>query len=139
MKRIKELNLPDCPYCNEKVWYIESFLAKNRSTYKCKCCGYASEVRVGTQAFKFLGIAELIAIIVFAASIFIGGSYCLLGLVVIMLVFAVFYAFSPFMVQMFRLKKRKKHHSKEKEPDDDDFADIKKEAGKDTDTEIYSN
>lgn len=138
MKRIKKLHLPDCPYCDEKVWYIEAFLAKNKSFYKCKSCKHLSEVEVTPEAFKFLGLIELIAIIIFTVSIFIGGAYCLLGLVAIILVFAGFYAFSPFMVQLFRTKKKRKRVSEENEFTDE-FASIKKEAGNDTDTEIYSN
>lgn len=138
VKRIKNLNLPDCPYCGENVWYIETFLAKNRSVYKCKHCGYLSEVKVNPDAFKLLGIAEMTAIVIFTASIFMGGSYSLLGLLAITTVFAVFYAFSPFMVQLFRIKKKQKQKFDE-DDFDYDFTIIKKEAGNDTDTEIYSN
>lgn len=138
MKSIKKLNLPDCPYCDERVWYIETFLAKNKRFYKCKCCDSLSEVKVELRAFKLLGIAELIAVIIFIASIFMGVSYCLFGLISMMSLFAVFYAFSPFTVQLFRIKKKRKQTPDEDEFDED-FMSIKKEAGKDTDTEIYSN
>jgi len=138
VKRIKNLNLPDCPYCDESVWHIEAFLAKNCSFYKCKYCGKLSEVRVSPEAFKLLGVTEFIAIIIFATAIFMGGNYSLFGLVAIIAVFVIFYAFSPFMVQLFRIKKKRKKNFEEDELDDE-FATVKKEAGKDTDTEIYSN
>lgn len=113
-------------------------MAKNKSFYKCKRCEHLSKVEVTPEAFRFLGIIELIAIIVFAVSIFIGGKFCLLGIVVITIIFAGFYAFSPFMVQLFKTKKKRKKVSEENEFNDD-FTGVKKEAGKDTDTEIYSN
>ncbi len=138
VKRIINLNLPDCPYCDESVLYIEAFLAKNKAVYKCKHCGCLSEVKIGNEAFKLLWIVELIAIIIFTASISLGGGYSLLGLVAIILAFCGFYAFSPFMVQLFKIRKKKKQSCEEDEFYDD-FAGIKKEAGNDTDTEIYSN
>jgi hypothetical protein len=137
MKGIKKLNLPDCPYCGGKIWYIETFLAKNRSFYKCKHCRHLSEVRVSPDAFKLLGIAELLSIIIFAVSIFMGGRYSLLGFAAITLVFTAFYALSPFTVRLFRIKLRKSRSNKN--DSDDDFTIVKKEAGNDTDTEIYSN
>ncbi len=132
MNTIKKFDLPQCPYCREKAWYIESFLAKNQKTYKCNYCDRTSEVNLKPETFKFLGIIEILSIAVFIIAIFLGSSFCLLGISVIVMLFTVFYVFSPFMVLFFRPRVTSSK-------DEDDFANMKKASGKDTDTEIYSN
>ncbi len=133
-KNIDKFSLAKCPYCGEEIWYVEAFLAKNKAAYKCKYCEQISQVKVKSETFKFLGIVEIVSIIIFAASIFISEEYCILGTALIIMIFSGFYAFSPFMVLLFKPK-----NEKQKDEFDDVFIGTKKQSGKDTDTEIYSN
>ena len=129
---MKKFELPQCPYCGEQIWYIEAFLAKNRKTYKCKSCKKICKTDVSNRAFKILGIAEIIEVLIFIAAIFAGGTFCLAGAGIIMLIFLAVYSILPFTLQLFKLRKRT-------ENDEDVFMSMKKESGRDTDTEIYSN
>lgn len=79
-----------------------------------------------------MGLSEIIAVIIFVASVFAGGGWCLSGILFITLVFMAAYSFMPFMVRLFRTKSKS-------ETDDDMFNSTKKESGQDTGTEIYSN
>lgn len=130
------LKLPFCPYCKSRLWYAEAFLSKNRYMYKCKCCSKSGKVEVDPGVFKFLGLVEILSVIIFALSMFAGGSYCFLGLGLILLLFGCFYFISPYKVKIVKID------------DDDDFCGKDKclhepvhteKFGKDTDTEIYSN
>ena len=89
-------------------------------------------MNIDSRAFKILGLSEIIAVIIFAASVFAGGSFCLWGILFITLVFMGAYSLIPFMVRIFRMKSKP-------ETEDDVFSSTKKESGQDTDTEIYSN
>lgn len=111
---------------------MEAFLCKNKRIYTCKSCRKNCEVDVDSRAFKILGLSEIIAVIIFLASIFIGGGFCLAGILFITLVFMGAYSLTPFMVRLFRMRSKS-------ETEDDVFNSTKKESGQDTDTEIYSN
>ena len=124
--------MPKCPYCGEIIWYIEAFFAKNKKTYKCKSCKKTSSVHVDSKAFQILGLAEIIAVMIFVAAIFAGSSFCLGGIALIVFTFFCAYSVLPFTVRLFRIKR----HG---ESEDDVFTDMKKESGEDTNTEIYSN
>lgn len=128
MGKINRYELPQCPYCRGKLWYIEAFLSKNRAVYKCKYCAKKCAVKISQKIFKFLVFVEILSLIVFAAAVFLGGRYCFMGAGIITLIFGVFYFFSPFTVKLLKTKSGNS---------DNDFSD--KKSGKDTDTEIYSN
>ena len=128
------LKLPFCPYCKARLWYAEAFLSKNRNSYKCKCCSKSGKVEVDTGIFKFLGLVEILSVIIFALSMFAGGSYCFYGLLLILALFGCFYFISPYKITITEAE--------------DDFIDHDENShdsahterfGKDTDTEIYSN
>lgn len=128
------LKLPFCPYCKARLWYAEAFLSKNRNSYKCKCCSKSGKVEVDAGIFKFLGLVEILSVIIFALSMFAGGSYCFYGLILILVLFGCFYFISPYKITIAELE--------------DDFSDNDEHSqdnvhnerfGKDTDTEIYSN
>ncbi len=98
--------MTECPYCGEKLLYLEAFLYKNRSFYECKCCKHVSEINIKNKTFKILGLVELLAILIFAISVFVGGTFCLWGLLLILLAFFCFYVFSPFSVRLIKLRKK---------------------------------
>lgn len=128
------LKLPFCPYCKARLWYAEAFLSKNRNLYKCKCCSKLGKVEVDAGIFKFLGLVEILSVIIFALSMFAGGSYCFYGLILILALFGCFYFISPYKITITEAE--------------DDFSDNDEHMhndvrsgrfGKDTYTEIYSN
>jgi len=129
---IKGLELPKCPYCGEKLLYLESFLTKNKSTYECKCCECFSEVVIKSRAFKFFGLLEIFSFIIFVAAVLLGGSFCLYGLFLVLFVFTLFYFFSPFSVRLYKVKGGRV--SKQKSKKDSDYGE---NIGKER--EIYSN
>lgn len=138
VKRIKSFDLPECPYCGESVDYAEAFLIKNRPLYKCKSCEKISEVRLSSNIFQVLTLSEILALSVFLITIILGRSFCFLGLALITITAIGFYGYSPFAVRLLPFKKIKKKITKTNaEPTV--FEKTKKESGKDTDTEIFSN
>lgn len=90
--------LPYCPYCGTKLFYVEALTAKNRSKFKCPCCKRKSEVTLDPLIFKLLGAAELMSLIIFIIVMFLGCKFCLIGLAFIILVFGVFYFLSPLLI-----------------------------------------
>lgn len=90
--------LPHCPYCGTKLFYVEALTAKNRSTFKCSCCKRKSEVTLDPLIFKLLGAVELMSLIIFVVVMFLGCKFCLIGLAFIILVFGIFYFASPLLV-----------------------------------------
>lgn len=115
------------------MWYVETFLAKNKSFFKCKECSNLLKVLINPGAFKFLGSIEFLSVIIFAVSVFLGGRYCFLGLMMIFSLFGVFYVFSPFFVKFVKVSGKRKSGQH-------DLTGVqKKRSGKDTDTEIFSN
>ena len=115
------------------MWYVETFLAKNKSFFKCKECSNLLKVLINPGAFKVLGSVEFLSVIIFAVSVFLGGKYCFFGLMMIVSLFGVFYAFSPFFVRFVKVSGKRKSGQH-------DLTGIqKKRSGKDTDTEIFSN
>ena len=115
------------------MWYVETFLAKNKSFFKCKECSNVLKVLINPSAFKFLGSVEFLSVIIFAVSVFLGGKYCFLGLMMIFSLFGIFYIFSPFFVRFVKASGKRKSSQ-------NDLTEMqKKRSGKDTDTEIFSN
>lgn len=106
--------LPHCPYCGTKLFYIEALTARNRSKFKCSCCKKKSEVILDPLIFKLLGATELMSIIVFVLVMFLGCEFCLIGLAFIVLVFGIFYFFSPLLML---LKPQKNPVKKKKQPE----------------------
>ncbi len=129
---INKLELPSCPYCGEKLLYLESFLVKNKSTYECKCCDCFSEVVIKIQAFNFLLLAELISIIIFLFSMLFGGGFCLFGILAVVFIFTCFYIFSPFSIKLCKIKNSRLPKKRQ-----NDINYQKTEI--DSDREIYSN
>ena len=130
---MKDLNLPDCPYCRSEASYFDSFLAKNKETHRCANCGRTSKVKVNTDIFRFFIITQVISIIVFIFSVIMGGRYCLFGLAVIILCALAFYIISPFKVRF------SKWHSEENEHEEVEFMTHEDRAGSDNEKEIFSN
>ena len=101
---INKLELPSCPYCGERLLYLESFLVKNKSAYECKCCDCFSEVVIKSRAFKLLLLSELASLIIFLLSVLVGGSFCLIGIFAVLFIFLGFYVFSPFSIKLCKVK-----------------------------------
>ena len=96
--------LPHCPYCGTKLFYVEALTARNRSKFKCSCCKKKSEVTLDPLIFKVLGATELMSLIVSVLVMFLGCKFCLIGLIFIILVFGVFYFLSPLLMLLRPLK-----------------------------------
>lgn len=109
--------LPHCPYCGTKLFYVEALTARNRSKFKCSCCKRKSEVTLEPLIFKLLGAVELMSLIVFILVMFLGCKFCLLGLIFIISVFGAFYFISPLLMLLRPMKtqgKKKKQTEKPK-------------------------
>lgn len=128
-------SLPVCPHCKEPALYTEAFLSKNKKKYSCKNCGEIVSVTIKESVFKFLWIIQLFAIFIFMASILFTGSICLLGIIAIMFIFMVFYVFSPFFVTFSNYNSKKSGSTRRNVK----RRLQKKEFGRDTENEIYSN
>ena len=125
--------LPHCPYCGTKLFYVEALTARNRSKFKCSCCKRKSEVTLEPLIFKLLGAVELMSLIVFILVMFLGCKFCLLGLIFIISVFGAFYFVSPLLILLSPLKiQSKKKKQTEKPKKEQVTTDASKE-------EIFSN
>lgn len=121
--------LPHCPYCGTKLFYVESLTARNRSKFKCSCCKKKSEVTLDPLIFKVLGATELMSLIVFVLVMFLGCKFCLMGLIFIILVFGVFYFLSPLLMLLRPLKDsgRKKKQTEKPKKEKPVTTDVSKE------------
>lgn len=121
--------LPHCPYCGTKLFYVEALTARNRSKFKCSCCKKKSEVTLDPLIFKVLGATELMSLIVFVLVMFLGCKFCLMGLIFIILVFGVFYFLSPLLMLLRPLKDpgRKKKQTEKPKKDKPVTTDVSKE------------
>lgn len=125
--------LPHCPYCGTKLFYVEALTARNCSKFKCSCCKRKSEVTLDPLIFKILGAVELMSIIVFVLVMFLGCKFCLLGIIFIISVFGAFYFVSPLLILLSPLKiQSKKKKQTEKPKKEQVTTDASKE-------EIFSN
>ena len=131
---VNKLVLPTCPYCGSRVWYVDAFLVKNKPLYKCYTCKGTATVLIKERAFKILWAVQIIAVVVFAVAVFLGSTFSVVGFGLIILLFAGFYALTPYMVGLkhARMKKEKENEFGYKE-------NAQKISREDTDTEIYSN
>ena len=120
--------LPHCPYCGTKLFYVEALTAKNRSKFKCAYCKRKSEVTLEPLIFKLLGATELISLIVFILVMFLGCKFCLMGLIFIIFIFGIFYFISPTLIVL-RPEKIPSENKKqtEKPKDDQVTTDVLKE------------
>ena len=131
ISRFLNFDLPRCPYCGMKLLYTESFVIKNRSSYKCLNCNNISEVFLPSVLFKTLQIIQIISLVIFIAAVFKGSGFCLLGLVFIVLIFSGFYCYLPFMIKL--------KLSKDNEEVINQYGSVKKTTGKSSEEEIFSN
>lgn len=130
---MKNLNLPDCPYCRSEAGYFDSFLAKNKESHRCTNCGRTSRVRVNTDIFRFFITTQIISIIVFIFAVIMGGGYCLFGLAVVILCSLAFYGLSPYMVKFSKWRVRDSEH------ENTETKTYENRSGSDNEKEIYSN
>ncbi len=125
---INKLELPGCPYCGEKLLYLESFLIKNKTVYECKCCDYFSEVTIKPGAFNLLLMSEFLSLVIFLLAVIFGGSFCLFGIFAVLFIFTGFYAVSPFSIKLCKMKNnripKKKRESLYQESDNDESREI---------------
>lgn len=138
--------LPDCPYCGARLGYLQSFVVKNRSLYKCKSCGKKSCVDLKYVFYNVLSVVAVICVVIFAFSLAAGGGFVLFGLAVILLVFLGFYSVTPYMVILKRAtekqeKKKKFQKTKKIKQTKDVLHDVKTENAGDfeKDKDIFSN
>ena len=75
---------------------------------------------------------QILAILIFISALILGSKNCLFGLLGIIFVYGIFYAFTPFMIEIIKIKKGGSDDLKSQRKKKDSF-------GIDTDTEIYSN
>ena len=108
--------LPHCPYCGTKLFYVEALTARNRSKFKCSCCKRKSEVTLEPLIFKLLGAVELMSLIVFILVMFLGCKFCLLGLIFIISVFGAFYFISPLLMLLRSMKTQSKKKKQTEKP-----------------------
>ncbi len=132
---LNKLVLPTCPYCGARVWYVDAFLVKNKALYTCPTCKGKAAVLIKSRAFKILWVVQIISVIVFSVAVMLGGGFSVLGFVLINILFAGFYAATPYMVSLkfARIKREKKDALFEQKEDK------RKTCREDTDTDIYSN
>ena len=130
---MKNLNLPDCPYCRSEAGYLDAFFAKNKESHKCTGCGRVSRVGINTGIFGFFIVTQIISIIAFIFSVIMGGRYCLFGIGVITLCSLMFYGLSPYMVRFSRWR------SRDTEKQNDEIKTNENYSGSDGEKEIYSN
>ena len=131
MDKFLKFDLPKCPYCKMRLLYTESFVIKNRPTYKCLNCENTSEVFLPKALFKTLQIIQLISLIIFVFAVFKGSGFCLLGLIFITFIFGGFYSYAPFMI---KLKPGKYDTDVVK-----NFDSMKEDVGQSSEKEIFSN
>ena len=115
MVRIKNImTLPDCPYCGARLGYLESFVVKNRSVYRCKNCENKSETDLNKNFYNILWVILGLSVIIFVLATVIGGGFSLFGLFLIAVVAAGFYGISPYMVVLrkARIKEEKENQAK---------------------------
>lgn len=130
ISKLFRCDLPHCPYCGVRLFYLEALNAKNRSSLKCPRCRKKSEVILEPIMFKLLGLIQILSLVTFAIVIFLSFRYCLLGLIFITLLFGGFYVFSPFMVN---LAARSSTIMQEKQRKNEE------NTGESSDEEIFSN
>lgn len=79
---------------------MEAFVIKNHSIYKCSNCKKISEVVVSPDVYRSLWIVQISAIIIFMASILLGEQFTLVGLIIMLLIYGMFYALIPYMIYL---------------------------------------
>lgn len=92
--------MPKCPFCGVRLGRVESFITKNKSVYKCKNCGKLSEVTLRRGMFILLCIVQILAVILFLISMFLGEGFYLVGIALILVIFGVFYWMSTYMIDL---------------------------------------
>lgn len=90
--------MPRCPYCGYDVGFAEVFSEKNKPVYKCRRCGEKSEIVLTSALYRTLWLTQLIAVIVFVATVLAGGGFSLLGIISVILIFLGFYAIAPYLI-----------------------------------------
>ena len=92
--------LPKCPFCNSKLSYIEAFVTKNKSVFKCRECKKKSTVILKDSFYKFWLTTLLILLCVFLVTMFLGDNFLLIGLFLTIILFFVFYINTPKLITL---------------------------------------
>lgn len=90
--------MPQCPYCGYTAGFAEVFSEKNKPAYKCRRCGEKSEIVLTSALYRTLWITQLVAVMVFVATVLAGGGFSLLGILSVILIFLGFYVIAPYMI-----------------------------------------
>ncbi len=79
-----------CPYCGEKLKFLEAFQIKTHKEYLCKKCDKISEIEINPDIKKMRSVLFVMVIAVIGLFSFFLKSY-ILGVLIVLGLFMLFY------------------------------------------------
>lgn len=89
-----------CPYCNQRISYVESFLLKNKGEYECKKCKKNSNIIIKRSIYGLIAGTCILSLIILVCYLFLGDHGNPAGIFLVLLPFLLFYALVPFFVRL---------------------------------------
>ncbi len=100
------LRLSRCPYCHKKVSYLGSMFLKTKGEYNCSSCKCISDVVISRAAYAIASGVCILALLIVVLYSISGDRGSILGILLVLAPFLVFYLIVPFLVRLAPCKDR---------------------------------
>lgn len=96
----KKLKLPRCPYCHRKISFLGAYFLKTKGEYCCDTCKCISNVVINRSIYGIASLTCVLSLLILVLYSYFGDHGSLLGILLVLLPFIIFYAFVPFFVRL---------------------------------------
>ncbi len=93
-----KISLPKCPYCNRKISFIGAMFLKTKGEYCCDKCKCISNVVINRSLYAIACITCVLSLLILVLYSFFGDSGNIIGVILVLLPFLIFYCCVPFFV-----------------------------------------
>lgn len=90
--------LPRCPFCREKINFLEVFVYKNKSLFKCRFCKKPLHSTLKPGIYVLVALCALGSLAAFLLCTLFESKFLVLGFSLTLTFFIIFYTVFPFFV-----------------------------------------
>lgn len=121
-----------CPYCKSKVPYTKAFFERDNGEYTCPDCDEVSNIYFIKRMNIVISIVSVVAVTVFVLYLFFGNKASLLGAILVMIPFVLFFLMTPFFFRLYPFEEDSNSRTRSKS------VSTKRAGAKSSENDLYS-
>lgn len=108
--------LPFCPYCKQRMSYLQAWGIHKDGEYRCPRCGRTSNIRYTRRIRTFAAAASVVGVLIAVLLVIFRDSIQFGHIVLIVIPFLLFFFLTPFTILLSPMKTHRKKHIKRAMP-----------------------